>query len=483
MPKRRITLTLHLLGLALLFLGLSMLSCLGVSWYYQDGALQPFLWACGLTLASGGGLALLPYDRHPLERREGLAAVPVIWCMVTLFGSLPFLFSGAVPTFTDAFFESMSGFTTTGATVFTHIDDQPQSVLFWRSWIQWLGGMGIIVLFLAIFPLFGVGVWQLYRGEVPGPIPDRLVPQIGQTAKLLWFVYVILSVGALLLLWAGGMPFYDALLHALTTMATGGFSPRAMSVGAYDSLYIESVIIVFMLLAGSNFSLHFLALQSRLSIYWRNPEWRFYLVVVGVSTAALTAALYYHTDYALGPALRHALFQAVSVMTTTGYATANFELWPVFCQYLLLLLMFFGGCAGSTGGGMKHSRIILLAKHAYWQLYRLLHPRAIVRLRIGRQTLPEDVLLDVQVFFVLYMGSFTLASLGLTAVGVDILTAVSAAATALGNVGPGLAEVGPFDHYAWLPHAAKWLLAACMLLGRLEFTALLVLCLPSFWKQ
>jgi trk system potassium uptake protein TrkH len=479
----RLTPIMHIIGLALVFLGATMILSLGVSLHYQDGAFRPLGLAVVATLGSGGGIALLPYDRRPIERREGLATVPILWCLIALFGSLPFFFSGAVPTFTDAFFESMSGFTTTGATVFTHIADQPQGILFWRSWIQWLGGMGIIVMVLAIFPLFGVGVLQLYRGEVPGPTPDRLVPKIGQTAKLLWSVYVILSAGELLLLWAGGMSLYDAALHTFTTMATGGFSPRGRSIGAYDSFYLESVIIVFMILAGTNFSLHFFALRSRFRVYWRDPEWRFYVGVILISTAAVTVSLLWHSDYAPGRALREALFQVVSIVTTTGYATANFELWPVFGQYTLLILMFFGGCAGSTGGAIKHMRIILLIKHAYWQLYRLVHPRAVLSLRLGRQNISEEVLLNVQAFFGLYVGGFVLSVLCLMALQIDMVTAISAVASALGNVGPGLAGVGPFDHYAWLPPAAKWLLAACMLLGRLEFSALLVLCLPSFWKQ
>lgn len=478
----RITLLTHLLGLALLFLGLTMLLALGVSWYSHDNALPAFAWSCGLTLVSGGVFALVPYSRGPLERREGLIAVPVIWCGVTFFGSLPFLLSHAVPTFADAFFESMSGFTTTGATVFTHIDDQPASVLFWRAWIQWLGGMGIIVLFLAIFPLFGVGVLQLYRGEVTGPAPDRLVPKIGQTAKLLWITYVILSVSLILLLWAGGMSLYDAGLHAFTTMATGGFSPRGQSIGAYNSLYIETVIAIFMILAGTNFSLHFAALRGRLHVYGRDPEWRLFLGIIGVTTVFLAASLSLQAGYTFPQGLRQAWFQVVSIITTTGYATANFELWPVFGQFILVLLMFVGGCAGSTGGGMKPMRLLLLAKHAYRQLYRLLHPRAVVTLRLGRQQIGDDVLLNVQAFFVLYIASFVLTTLYLTLLDIDLTTAISASASALGNVGPGLERIGPFDEYAWMPASAKWLLSMCMLLGRLEFSALLVLCLPTFWK-
>lgn len=478
----RITQLIHLLGLALLSLGATMLFPLGLSWLYQDGAWVPMLWSCGLTWLGGGLLAILPYKRRPLERREGLIAVPIIWCVMTIFGSLPFLLAGAVPTFTDAFFESMSGFTTTGATVFTQIDGQPESVLFWRSLIQWIGGMGIVVLFLAIFPLFGVGVLQLYRGEVPGPTPDRLVPKIGQTAKLLWGVYVILSACQLLLLWLGGMSVYDAALHTFTTMATGGFSPRAASIGAYDSVYIETVVIVFMLLAGANFSLHFAAVQGRWRVYLRDPEWRFYLGVVVVTTLILTVFLAARSVLPLPGAFRHALFQVVSLMTTTGFASIDFERWPIFAQFALVLLFFFGGCAGSTGGAIKHMRIILLAKHAYWQLYRLLHPRAVASLRLGEQTISGDVLIVVQAFFVLYMACFATATLGLTLFDIDIVTAFSAVASTLGNVGPGLGEVGPYDDYAGLPTAAKWLLSACMLLGRLEFSALLVMCLPAFWK-
>jgi trk system potassium uptake protein TrkH len=479
----RLTLITHLLGMSLLFLGATMLLPLGVSWYYHDGAFRALVWSCVLTLGSGTLFALLPYDRSPLERREGLAAVPVIWCAAALYGSLPFLFSNAVPSLADAFFEAMSGLTTTGATVFTGIDAHAKGILFWRSWLQWLGGMGIVVMFLAIFPLFGVGVLQLYRGEVPGPTPDRLVPKIGQTAKLLWIVYLVLSVAQLLLLWGGGMSLYEAALHTMATMATGGFSPRGLSVGAYNSVYIESVIIIFMLLAGMNFSLHFFALHGRFRVYWRDPEWRFYLGVIAISTVIVMGVLLVHATYAPGQAFRYALFQVVSIVTTTGFATADFEQWPVFSQYVLLLLMFFGGCAGSTGGAIKHMRIILLIKHAYLQLYRLLHPRAVIPLHLGTQIISEETLLNVQAFFTLYLTSFALGTLYLTLAGVDIVTSISAVASSLGNVGPGLERVGPFDDYVWLPASAKWLLALCMLLGRLEFSALLVLCLPSFWKQ
>ncbi len=479
----RITLVIHILGLALLFLGLSMVLPLGVSWYYQDGAVRALMWSGALTIGSGSVLVFLPYDARPLERREGLIAVPVIWCLITSFGSLPFFLSGSVSSFADAFFESMSGFTTTGATVFTQIDGKPLGILFWRSWIQWLGGMGIVVLFLAIFPLFGVGVLQLFRGEVTGPVPDRLVPKIGQTAKLLWSVYVVLSLCELVLLWLGGMPFYEATLHTMTTMATGGFSPRDLSIGAYDSVFIEAVIIVFMILAGTNFSLHFFALRSRFRVYWRDPEWRFYLGVIMVSTIVLALFLLRYTDSAPSRVFRDALFQVVSIVTTTGFSTDDFEQWPVFGQYMILLLMFFGGCAGSTGGAMKHMRIILLIKHAYWQLYRFLHPRAVLPLRLGPQNISEVVLLNVQAFFLLYVASFVLSTLYLTLLGIDMVTAISAAASALGNVGPGLERVGPLDEYAWMPASAKWLLSACMLLGRLEFSALFVLCLPSFWKR
>ena len=254
-------------------------------------------------------------------------------------------------------------------------------------------------------------------------------------------------------------------------------------MGAYDSVYLETVIIVFMLLAGTNFSLHIFAFRSRFRVYLRDPEWRFYLGIIGGATVGLAVFLWWRTTYPPAHALRLALFQVVSMVTTTGFATADFEQWPVFSQYTLLLLMFFGGCAGSTGGAIKHMRIILLLKHAYWQLYRLLHPRAVLPVRLGKQTVSEEVLLNVQAFFGLYMVSFVLTALYLTLLDMDIITAISAAASAIGNVGPGLEGIGPLDDYAWMPVSVKWLLSACMLLGRLEFSALLVLCLPSFWKQ
>ena len=481
-----IPLVLNILGALLIFLAGALLFPAGFSIWYQDGVLPALLEAAMISLACG---ALLMYltrgsrNKRDPAIRDGFAIVTFGWLVFALFGAIPFTLSGAVPSYLDAVFETMSGFTTTGATILMDVEALPESLLFWRAATHWLGGMGIIVLSLAILPMLGVGGMQLFKAEVPGPTADRLKPRIRDTAKLLWGVYVLLTVLETALLMGGGMDFFDALCHSFATMATGGFSTKNASLAAYNSAYLDGIVTLFMFLAGINFSLHYHALRGRLENFWRNEEFLFYLGLTG-GTILLLVIINQGSIYAsLFDNLRYSAFQAVSILTTTGFGTADYEGWPVLAQYLLVCLMFIGGCAGSTGGGMKVARILLLFKHARVQLSRLIHPRAVILVKLGRIPVERDVMGAILGFFALFMGVFVVASCLLAATGVDLITSGAAVIATLSNIGPGLGNVGPTDNYAQLPQIAKGILVICMLMGRLELYTVLVLLLPSFWRK
>jgi len=478
-----IVLTLRILGALLLFLAAALLLPLGCALLYGDGTAWAFLGSAAICAVTGAGLFIRFRSERDLSVREGFAIVSFGWLAFALFGALPYVLSGGIPSYVDAFFEAMSGFTTTGSTILSNIEALPPSLLLWRSFTQWLGGMGIIVLSLAILPMLGVGGMQLFKAEVPGPTADRLTPRIQDTAKLLWGVYLLLSAIELGLLMAGNLSFFDALNHTFTTMATGGFSTKNASVAAFNSAYVDWVITVFMFLAGVNFSLHYLALRGRIGDFWRNEEFRFYLWLTLGGTLLLTLFNLAGPYTSIGDSLRYSAFQVVSIMTTTGYATADYELWAVFCQYLLVACMFIGGCAGSTGGGMKVARILLLFKHAHVQIYRLIHPRAVRLVKLGNRPVDKEVMQAILGFFALYIGIFVSASLVMAALGMDLVSGGSAVVTALGNVGPGLGSVGPVQHFGHVHPAGKLVLALCMLLGRLELFTVLVLFIPSFWRK
>jgi trk system potassium uptake protein TrkH len=353
----------------------------------------------------------------------------------------------------------------------------------WRSLTHWLGGMGIIVLALAILPFLGVGGMQLYKSEVPGPTPDKLKPRIKDTAMLLWKVYVLLTAVQTVLLMFGGMDLFEALCHTFGTMATGGFSTKNASIAFYDSVYIQTVITVFMLIAGANFTLHYHLLRGRPMVFWKDPEFRFYIGVFALFTALSTASVLGVNYDSLSEAVRYCSFQVASIMTTTGYATADYELWTPLPQALLLMLMFLGGSAGSTGGGMKCMRIILLMKHTSRELFRLVHPRAVTSIKLGGKTVSPDVMASVWGFFLLYLGLFIVSSFIMAALGVDVVTSFASVAACIGNIGPGLGGVGPTDNYAHIPWLGKWLLIFCMLLGRLEIYTVIILLVPEFWRK
>lgn len=475
---------LNLLGFLNLILAGTMVLPLLVNWIYGEPHARGFLLSIAATALSGLFMMLIfKRSRRELTHRDGFAIVALGWINAAFFGALPYLFTGALESLTDACFEAASGFTTTGSTIFTDIQKHPHGILFWRNLTQWLGGMGIILLSLAILPFLGVGGMQLYRAEVPGPTADKLRPRIAQTARILWEVYVLFSAAEVLTLLLGGMDLFDALCHTFSTMATGGFSPKNQSIEFYQSPFLEYAITFFMFLAGANFALHYRFLKGNVKALWQDGEFCFYLSVVLLATLFISLNLWGSIQKEFFQAFRLAIFQVVSIMTTTGFATADFENWPIFSQYLLLILMFIGGCAGSTGGAIKCVRIYILLKQGFQELRKLIHPRAVLPVKLGGKIVSPDTLSGIWGLFFLYLLIFSVASLALSMLGSDLLTSISAVAATLGNVGPGLGTVGPAENFAHLPIAAKWILTVCMLLGRLEIYTLLVLLIPEFWRK
>ncbi|WP_305042971.1 TrkH family potassium uptake protein [Geoalkalibacter sp.] len=476
-------LLLRILGALSLFLAAALLVPVPFSLYFRDGAWSAFVLAAAVCLAFGGVLFRAFSARQEISVREGFAVVTLGWSLYALLGALPFVLSGAIPSVLDAVFETMSGFTTTGASILTDIEALPKSILLWRSFTQWLGGMGIIVLSLAILPMLGVGGMQLFKAEVPGPTADRLKPRIQDTAKLLWEVYLLLTVAQVILLVLGGMSFFDSLCHAFSTLSSGGFSPRNASMGAYDSAYLQWIVTLFMFLAGVNFSLHYYLLRGRPRELARNEELRIYLGITLVAIAILVFTNQGAIYQSFSDNLRHSAFQVASILTTTGFATADYEKWPLLNQYILISLMFIGGCAGSTAGGIKVARILLLFKHAHVQIYRLIHPRAVRLVKLGERPVDKEVMQSILGFFALFIGIFVVASLLMAASGMDLVSGGAAVIATLGNVGPGLGSVGPVDNYAHVSPFGKSVLIACMLLGRLELFTVLVLFFPTFWRK
>ena len=478
-----------------MFLGAMLLTPIPFALFYQDGMAGFFLASASVSAVVGWLLYRFLDPKGDITYREGFAIVTFGWVVFALFGALPFLLSGTIPDPVDAFFEAMSGFSTTGSTVLKDLEVVPKSILFWRSLTQWLGGMGIIVLSLAILPFLGVGGMQLFEAEVPGPTADRLSPRIQDTAKVLWGVYFLLTFAEACLLWLGEMDLFEASCHSLTTMATGGFSTSDGSLGAFGS-YSHVIVTCFMFLAGVNFSLHFFALRGRPGRYLKSQEFRFYLgIVVG---ATLAIFLFRAADgYPVWLSLRDAAFMTVSIITTTGFGTGDYEVWHTTAQYILITLMFIGGCAGSTGGGIKVVRILLVVKHAYLQLSRLIHPREVRILMLDHKPVSPEVMQSILGFVALFFGLFLHASLLMALLlptplhrvteGVPetepLVTAGASVIACLGNIGPGLGTVGPTETFSHIPAAGKLVLCACMLLGRLEIFTVLVLFFPSFWRK
>jgi trk system potassium uptake protein TrkH len=476
---------LNIIGVLLLFLGLTMIFPLLVGLYYEDQSLTPLLKSMAITIFAGLVLYLMfrKAGAEVINHREGVAIVAVGWTAAGLFGALPFYLGDGYFTFTDAVFESVSGFTTTGASVLSNIEALSKGLLFWRSFIQWLGGMGIIVLSVAILPFLGVGGMQLYKAEVPSPVPDKLKPRIRDTALVLWKVYALISLAQVIMLKLGGMSLFDALCHTFTTMPTGGFSTKNSSIAHYHSVYFDCVFIFFMLLAGINFSLHYQMLRGKALAFWRDSECRFFLGAVFLITIVVSLDVFGSVYETLGEALHYGAFQVVSLVTTTGFATADYEQWPAMSQLLLLVCMFIGASAGSTGGGMKCIRIMLCLKYCYKELYSMIHPHAVSHVKIAANPVPDDVMHSVLGFLALYVGLFVLSSVLLAGLGVDFTTSFAAVAATIGNIGPGFGAVGPVENYAQIPLLGKWLLVWCMLLGRLEIFTVIILVVPEFWRK
>jgi len=451
--------------------------------YYQETVINAFLLSMVITSLSGFLLWKYFSSKEPIGHKEGFAIATLGWISAAGFGALPFLFAGTFPSFIDAYFESMSGFTTTGATVLVPIEGNPYAILFWRDFIQWLGGMGIIVLVVAILPALGAGGMQLFKSEVPGPEPDRLKPRIKETAKLLWAVYILFSVLQVACLYFTGMTLFDALTHMFGTMPTGGFTPRNLSVGAHDNPVFENIIILFMFIAGANFTLHYKALHGNPKSLFKDREFLFYGGIILFSILAIATELRFYIYNSIFTALRYASFQVVSIATTTGFVTADYDTWPAFSKSVLLILMFIGGCAGSTGGAIKNIRILLLLKQACREFRKLIHPQAVTPIRLGDKVVSEDVMRNITGFFFLYMCIFVISSFIMTILGLDIVSAMASVAATLGNVGPGLGLVGPIQTYAIIPPLGKIVLTICMLLGRLEIYTVLILVVPEFWRK
>lgn len=482
----RLAVVARVMGLLLIVFSSVMLPPLALAWFESTVTFRAFLAAAAITLVAGMLLYFpLRGVQQELRLRDGFVIVTLFWSLLALFGSLPLVLAGVAPLMVDAYFESMSGLTTTGATVLTGLDRLPGSINLWRGLLQFLGGMGIVVLAVAVLPLLGVGGMQLYKAETPGPMKEtKLTPRIRETAKGLWTVYLGLTVACVLLLWLAGMTPLDAVIHSFAAISTGGFSSHDASVAFFRSPAIELILTAFMFLGGVNFALHFLAFRGRdPRLYFHDGEFRIYALVLLAATLFVAFYLFAQRSYPdFAEALRYALFQVVSMATTTGFATADFGTWPAVLGGLLVLLSFFTGSAGSTAGGIKLMRILLLFKQGACELRRLVHPNSIVTLKLGGKTVSDRTIAAVTTFFTAYLGIFAVIALAIAAMGVDLVTAFSATAACLNNLGPGLGEVGPAGNFAGLPAAAKWVLAFAMLLGRLELFTLLVLFTRVFWR-
>ncbi|MBF8148478.1 TrkH family potassium uptake protein [Winogradskyella sp. F6397] len=487
----------HFLGLLLLFNSGFMLIATLISFIYKDGVtLELFL--AGLVTLLIGAIAMLRTRNHRKEmnKREGYIVVAFGWIVMSLTGTLPYIATEAIPSFTNAFFETISGYTTTGASILNDIEVIPEGVLFWRSTTHWIGGMGIIVLAIAILPLLGVGGMQLFAAEAPGPSGDKLHPRITDTAKRLWLIYVGYTVAETILLQAAGMSFFDAINHALSTVSTGGFSTKNASVAEWnDNPAIQYIIIFFMFMAGTNFVLSYYLFKGKVSKILKDEEFKLYSKFIITFTLIAAVLIYFRADISqstiahpmvLGEAesaLRHGLFQVISVITTTGFITADYTMWTPFLTVFFFGLMFLGGSAGSTSGGVKVMRQLILIKNSFLEFKRALHPNAIIPVRYNGKSVSKDIVFNVLGFFILYMLSFIVGALVFSMFQMDFTSAIGLSASSLGNVGPALGDFGPVNNYAALPPLGKWWASFLMLIGRLELFTVLILLTPFFWRN
>lgn len=473
----------RILGATFVFEALAMVLCAAVSLIYGEAAsLISFLLTIAILLAIGIPLYLLKSKNHEFYISDGFASVALVWISMSLFGALPFVISGEIPKYVDALFECISGFTTTGASILQNVELMSHGMLFWRSITIWIGGMGVLVLALAFLPLLGARSIFLMQAEAPGPTPGKLVPKIGQTARILYLIYILMSLVECMLLLIAGMPLFDAIIHTFATAGTGGFSSKALSVAAYNNVYIEMIIAVFMALFGVNFTVYFYMLRRKSEIV-RNEEVRFYFFILLISILAITPGILQLYGERLGDALRYSFFQVSSIITTTGFATADYNVWPMYCRAILLLLMVCGACAGSTGGGLKTVRLLLLFKAFKRELRRILHPRASMHIMLDGVIVKDEVVSGISNFFFAYIGIIVMATFLVSFDGFDFMTTFSSVLSAIGNIGPGMELTGPLGNYAMFSPFSKVVLSVCMLAGRLEIMPIMVFLIPSYWTR
>lgn len=471
------------LGSVLCIEAVCMVPSLLVSIIYCQGDTSSFLLTIAILLLLGLGLRSVKTEMTTIYARDGFAIVALGWLLVSLFGALPFLISGAVPSVIDALFESASAFSTTGASIIREIEGIPKGIVFWRSSAHWMGGMGVLVMMIAILPSVKASTLHIMKAESPGPAPGKFVPKIKETAKILYIIYIVMTAVQVIFLLAGGMPLYDSLIHAFGTASTGGFSSRNASVGAYGSVYIETVITVFMLLFGINFSLYYALLKGNMKSLFRDEELRFFLGTVLVASLLIVINTYGSVFQSIGESIRYTSFQVSSVITTTGYATADFTLWPTFSQGLLVILMFMGATAGSTAGGLKCIRILLLFKIVKREVIKIIHPRSVQTVKINGRIVDEEILYGVLTFFFAYIAVFTISIAFVLLDNKDLLSSSTAVVACLSNIGPGLGIVGPAGNFADFSLISKAVLTLCMIIGRLEIYPILLLFAPTFWKR
>lgn len=485
------------MGLLLLFNGGFMLIAAVVSFITKDGVGLEVSAAALLTAFAGMLLMLLTRGHEKeVKKREGYIIVTFGWLFMSLSGMLPYIFTGTIPSVANAFFETISGYTTTGATILSEIETLPKSILFWRSTTHWIGGMGIIVLAIAILPLLGIGGMQLFAAEAPGPSADKLHPRITDTAKRLWLIYFSFTIIETILLKIAGMSFFDALNHAMSTLSTGGFSTKNASVAYWnDKPLIQYIIIFFMMIAGVNFVLSYFAFKGKIQRILKDEEFRLYMLFVFGFSAIAAFVIYFKADFDLSSinhpmvwgraesSIRHALFQVLAVITTTGFVSADYTLWTPFLSIIFFGLMFLGGSAGSTSGGIKVVRHLLTVRNAFVEFKRTLHPNAILPVRYNKRSVDRSIIFNILAFFILYMLSWIVGASVLGALGLDFSTALGGSASALGNVGPAFGGLSPVDNYGWLPTGAKWWMSFLMLIGRLELFTVLIILTPFFWRN
>lgn len=454
-----------------------------VALIYKGNDVRAFLYTIVLLLIIGGLALLIKPRSKAVYAREGFAIVAIGWLLVSFFGALPFYFSGAIPSLVDAFFEASSGFTTTGASILQEIESLPEGILFWRSFTHWIGGMGVLILAMAILPSAGAGTMQIMKAESPGPAPGKLVPKVKETAKILYGIYLAITIIEIMFLKVAGLSLFDACIHTFGTVGTGGFSNKNSSVGTYNNVLAEVIITVFTFICGANFALYYQALKGSFKDIFKDEEFKLYTGIVITSIILITANIYGSVFKSLWESLRHSSFQVVTIITTTGYSSTDFNVWPPFSKMILLILMFIGGCAGSTTGSIKNIRVLLLFKSAKRDLLKIIHPRAVHSVRFAGKTVNEQTLSEVLGFFFLYLLIFCVAVLIVSLEGKDLVTTISSVAATLGNVGPGFEIVGPMGNYSSFTVLSKTVLSLCMIIGRLEIYPILLLVFPKFWTE